>query len=124
MERVLITGGAGYIGSLLAPMLLEQGHQVTIYDSFLFGALPLLSFSRHPGLRIVKGDIRNADEVARAIEGQDWVFHLAAIVGYPPARPIPTWPRRPTSTAHATSWRRCGRARSWSSPRPGRPTAR
>jgi nucleoside-diphosphate-sugar epimerase len=83
MERVLITGGAGYIGSLLAPMLLEQGHRVTIYDSFMYGALPLLSFSRHPDLRIVKGDIRDAEAVARAVEGQDWILHLAAVVGYP-----------------------------------------
>jgi nucleoside-diphosphate-sugar epimerase len=83
MERVLITGGAGYIGSLLAPMLLEQGHQVTIYDSFMYGALPLLSFSSHPKLQIVKGDIRDAEAVARVVEKQDWILHLAAIVGYP-----------------------------------------
>jgi nucleoside-diphosphate-sugar epimerase len=83
MEKVLITGGAGYIGSLLAPMLLDQGHQVTIYDSFLYGALPLLSFSRHPRLRLIKGDIRDSKGISQAIKGQDWVFHLAAIVGYP-----------------------------------------
>jgi nucleoside-diphosphate-sugar epimerase len=83
MERVLITGGAGYIGSLLAPLLLDQGHEVTIYDTFLYGALPLLGFSRHPNLRLIRGDIRDSKGVSQAIQGQDWVFHLAAIVGYP-----------------------------------------
>jgi nucleoside-diphosphate-sugar epimerase len=83
MERVLITGGAGYIGSLLVPLLLDQGHEVTIYDSFLYGAMPLLGCSRHPNLRLVKGDIRDSKAVSQAIQGQDWVFHLAAIVGYP-----------------------------------------
>ncbi|MDR3633400.1 MAG: NAD(P)-dependent oxidoreductase [Isosphaeraceae bacterium] len=83
MENVLITGGAGYIGSLLTPMLLEQGYRVTIFDSFLFGAMPLLGFSRHPNLEIVKGDIRRPEAVQEAVRGQDWILHLAAIVGYP-----------------------------------------
>jgi nucleoside-diphosphate-sugar epimerase len=83
LERVLITGGAGYIGSMLAPMLLARGHCVTIYDSLLYGALPLLGFSMDPRVEIVKGDIRDKGALARVVKDHDWVLHLAAIVGYP-----------------------------------------
>jgi nucleoside-diphosphate-sugar epimerase len=82
-ERVLITGGAGYIGSLLAPMLLAKGYEVTIFDTFMYGADPVLMLASNPRVRFIKGDIRNKEEVAAAVKGQDWVFHLAAIVGYP-----------------------------------------
>ncbi len=83
MAKVLITGGAGYIGSVLTPMILEQGHEVTIFDSLMFGAQPLLGFSSHPKLNIIKGDIRDASAVAKAVGDHDWILHLAAIVGYP-----------------------------------------
>lgn len=83
MEKVLITGGAGYIGAVLTPMLLQQGYQVTIYDSFQFGVLPVLGFSMDPNLEIIKGDVRDAPAVAKAVARHDWVLHLAAIVGYP-----------------------------------------
>ncbi len=90
MEKILVTGGAGYIGSILVPTLLQLGHKVTIYDSFMFGATPLLSFSRHHNLEVIKGDIRDKENMARAIKGHDWVFHLAAIVGYPACAADPT----------------------------------
>jgi nucleoside-diphosphate-sugar epimerase len=64
-------------------MLLEQGHHVTIFDSFMYGAQPVLGFSRHPHLELVKGDVRDAEAVKRIVKGRDWVMHLAAIVGYP-----------------------------------------
>jgi nucleoside-diphosphate-sugar epimerase len=83
LEKVLITGGAGYIGSMLAPMLLDQGYQVTIFDSFLYGALPLLGFSMNPRVEIVKGDVRDRGALARVVPDHDWILHLAAIVGYP-----------------------------------------
>jgi nucleoside-diphosphate-sugar epimerase len=83
VSKILITGGAGYIGTVLAPMLLEQGHHVTIFDNFMYGAQPVLGFSMHPHVELVKGDVRDADHLARVIKGCDWVMHLAAIVGYP-----------------------------------------
>ncbi len=83
MQKILLTGGAGYIGSILTPMLLDKGYNVTIYDNFMFGAQSLLAFSRHPNLEIIEGDIRDKSAVGDAIKGKDWVFHLAAIVGYP-----------------------------------------
>ncbi|GMV83153.1 MAG: dTDP-glucose 4,6-dehydratase [Planctomycetota bacterium] len=83
MERVLITGGAGYIGAVLAPMLLERGHTVTIFDTFMYGAEPLFGFCQHPKLNIVKGDVRDGLALAKAVKDHDWILHLAAIVGYP-----------------------------------------
>lgn len=83
MKKILITGGAGYIGSMLAPMLLAKGHKVTIYDSFMYGAIPLLGFSMNPNLEIIKGDVRDAAALAKVVKDHDWILHLAAIVGYP-----------------------------------------
>jgi nucleoside-diphosphate-sugar epimerase len=83
VDTILLTGGAGYIGSLLAPMLLEQGHKVTILDNFLYGAQSVLGFSRHPNLTLVKGDVRDEALIGRIVPNHDWVMHLAAIVGFP-----------------------------------------
>ncbi len=64
-------------------MLLEQGHQVTIFDNFLYGAQPVLGFCRHPNLALVKGDVRDEALIRRSVAKHDWIVHLAAIVGYP-----------------------------------------
>jgi nucleoside-diphosphate-sugar epimerase len=92
---VLLTGGAGYVGSLLAPLLLEQDYQVTIFDTFTYGAQPVLSFAAHPRLDLLRGDVRDAAAVAKAVAGHDWVLHLAAVVGYPACAADPV---RATST--------------------------
>ncbi|MCZ7646870.1 MAG: NAD-dependent epimerase/dehydratase family protein [Planctomycetota bacterium] len=83
MERILITGGAGYIGTALTPMLLERGHHVTIYDNFMYGAEPLFGFCTHRNLKLVKADVRDGLELSKAVKDHDWILHLAAIVGYP-----------------------------------------
>ena len=62
---ILVTGGAGYIGSLLCPMLLEDGHRVTLLDSFMWGVKPILHFSTHPDLRIVGEDVRDPSVIER-----------------------------------------------------------
>jgi nucleoside-diphosphate-sugar epimerase len=75
MQNVLITGGAGYVGHVLTPRLLERGYQVTVYDKLFFGCrLP-----NHPKLRVVQGDIRDTEKLAPLFEGQDAVLHLACI---------------------------------------------
>jgi nucleoside-diphosphate-sugar epimerase len=75
MRNVLITGGAGYVGHVLTPRLLSEGYHVTVYDQLFFGCrLP-----NHANLRVIKGDIRDAEKVAEALQGQDAVLHLACI---------------------------------------------
>ncbi len=84
--HVLVTGGAGYIGSILVPELLAEGHRVTVLDLLLFGTAPLASVANEPGLTIVKGDLRDPDVRARALSLRpDVVIHLAAISNDPSA---------------------------------------
>ncbi|XP_052819125.1 GDP-D-glycero-alpha-D-manno-heptose dehydrogenase-like [Mya arenaria] len=81
--RILLTGGAGYLGSTMTPMLLEQGHHVTIYDLFIWGINPLLPVASHRNLAIKRGDIRDREQLASVMADKDAIIHLAAIVGYP-----------------------------------------
>ena len=81
--RVLITGGAGYIGSTLTSILLEAGHQVLAVDNLSHGGRALLGFWSHPNFEFVPGDVRGTDFLQRAVEGSSAVVHLAAIVGDP-----------------------------------------
>jgi len=81
--KVLVTGGAGYIGSTLVPALLAQGHEVLVLDSLLFGAHSLVPVWSHPDFALIQGDIRNEKTVEHSLEGVDAVVHLAAIVGDP-----------------------------------------
>ncbi len=83
MSHVLITGGAGYIGSVLTPALLEAGHTVTVLDSFLYKQSSLIDCCRYDTFRIVNGDCRNAETLRRVLYGQDVIIPLAAIVGFP-----------------------------------------
>jgi nucleoside-diphosphate-sugar epimerase len=73
--KLLITGGAGYCGSVLTPQLLDQGHQVTVYDILFYG----VHIPSHPNLKIVEGDIRDATKFAEAVRDCDAVLHLACI---------------------------------------------
>jgi len=81
--RILVTGGAGYIGSTLVQVLLDQGHQVRVLDSLLHGGESLLGVWTHPRFSFQRGDIRDSAAVAVALSDMDAVVHLAAIVGDP-----------------------------------------
>ncbi|MBI3411166.1 MAG: NAD(P)-dependent oxidoreductase [Planctomycetes bacterium] len=81
--RVLITGGAGYIGSVLTPMLLNEGHEVTVLDSFLYQQKSLLDCCHHEKLRIIKGDARDEALVKRLMAGADAILPLACLTGAP-----------------------------------------
>ena len=82
-ENVLITGGAGYIGSILTPMLLNAGYDVTVLDNFYFGQVSLLDNCANPDFHIINGDCRDEETMKRALEGKDIVIPLAALVGFP-----------------------------------------
>ena len=81
--KILMTGGAGYIGSALTPMLLNLGHEVTIFDNLMYGGAHLLPYFEKRGFEFIRGDIRDKSQMKEALVGQDFIIHLAALVGYP-----------------------------------------
>ena len=80
MTNVLVTGGAGYVGSVMVPQLLANGYRVTVYDILFFGREGLPD---HPNLKVIEGDIRDTPRLATALEGIDVVLHLACISNDP-----------------------------------------
>jgi len=83
MKKVLVTGAAGYIGSVLTNQLLNMNCFVRGIDNLSFGGEPLLSIFNHPHFQFIKGDIRNIEDCKIALKNMDFVVHLAAIVGDP-----------------------------------------
>lgn len=81
--KILITGGAGYIGSVLVPHLLQSGYEVTVLDNFMFGQASLLDCCAHEGFRIVRGDCRDEAVVHPLVARADAIIPLAALVGAP-----------------------------------------
>ena len=79
MERIFITGGAGYVGSVLTPYLLNKGYHVTVLDLFMYGN----TLFPHPNLRIIKGDIRDKKLLEKNLKDIDVVIHLACISNDP-----------------------------------------
>ncbi len=91
-KRVVITGGAGYIGSLLTGRLLRRGYKVTVVDDLHFGVESLLSYFGAPGFLFVKGNVCHSGVVRRALKADPTppmaVVHLAAIVGFPACQKV------------------------------------
>lgn len=83
MSKILITGGAGYIGSVLVPALLSYGHKVTVLDNFYFNQLTLMDCCPNPNFDVIRGDARDEETLKAAIEGMDYILPLAALVGFP-----------------------------------------
>jgi nucleoside-diphosphate-sugar epimerase len=82
-ERVLVVGGAGYIGSILVRRLLAMGKTVRVLDSLLYGEDPIRGIKEHPRFELFVGDCRNIQNVVRAVQNIDSIIDLAAIVGDP-----------------------------------------
>jgi nucleoside-diphosphate-sugar epimerase len=87
VRHVLITGGAGYVGSLLTGVLLGEGCRVTVVDKLLFGGESLLGYWHLPAFRLVTADVASED-LSPYLEGVDAVVHLAAIVGFPACQAV------------------------------------
>lgn len=91
-KHILITGGAGYIGSILTSELLRQNYKVTILDSLLFGGEAIVPFLHHPNFNFIKADVTEPRAIRDAVK-RDWqtpnaVVHLAAIVGFPACQAV------------------------------------
>jgi len=83
LRSILVTGGAGYVGSVLVPELLAAGHKVTVLDLYLYGDHVLNSVKDNPNLEEIKGDIRDRELLKKEIPGTDAVIHLACISNDP-----------------------------------------
>ena len=80
MNRIFVTGGAGYVGAVTVPLLLEKGHEVSVFDLMIYGDDVL---EDHPNLNMIKGDIRDKEALKEHILGHDIVIHLACISNDP-----------------------------------------
>jgi nucleoside-diphosphate-sugar epimerase len=82
-HTILVTGGAGYLGSILVPALLAAGHRVTVVDNFMWKQNSLASCCADPNFSVVNGDVRDEELMRRLVAGADVVIPLAALVGAP-----------------------------------------
>jgi nucleoside-diphosphate-sugar epimerase len=82
-HNILVTGGAGYIGSTLVPLLLSAGHKVTVLDNFMFNQHSLAAVCNHPNFNIVRGDARDEKTIQSLVKDIDIAIPLAALVGAP-----------------------------------------
>jgi nucleoside-diphosphate-sugar epimerase len=82
-EKILVIGGAGYIGSILSRQLLEKGYRVRVLDSLLFGNRSISDLLSNPNFELVQADFRHVESLVKSVQGIDAVVHLAAIVGDP-----------------------------------------
>jgi len=89
MNKVLITGGAGYIGSTLAEHLLDNGYHVTVLDNLSYKQLSLLHLFKRKGFEFVKGDVRDVELLQKLVKQSDVIIPLAAIVGMPACKSNP-----------------------------------
>jgi len=89
MSNILVTGGAGYVGTVLTEMLLKKGFRVRVLDSLRFGGMNLIPFFSNKNFEFIKGDIRNKKDIEKSLRDVDLVIHLAAVVGFPACRKDP-----------------------------------
>jgi len=83
MKNILVTGGAGYIGTTLVPKLVHKGYNVTVLDSFLFNQQVFSSLFKYDNLNLIKGDVRDENLMEKVLKENDVIIPLAALVGAP-----------------------------------------
>ena len=89
MKKVLITGGAGYLGSVLTEVLLNKGYYVTVLDNLIYKQTSISPFSYHPNFDFILGDVRDEILLKQLVQGHDIIIPLAAIVGMPACKANP-----------------------------------
>jgi nucleoside-diphosphate-sugar epimerase len=89
MKKVLITGGAGYLGSVLTEVLLNNGYQVTVLDNLSYKQISLITFTHNKNFNFILGDVRNENDLKVLVEKHDIIIPLAAIVGMPSCKKNP-----------------------------------
>jgi len=89
MQKVLITGGAGYLGSILTEILLYKGYKVTVLDNLAYKQLSLTQFCHNQSFNLVVGDVRDSQLLSNLVETHDVIIPLAAIVGMPACKKDP-----------------------------------
>lgn len=87
--KVLITGGAGYLGSTLAEHLLDNDFEVTVFDNLMYKQLSVLHLFKRPSFKFIKGDVRDTEQLQSLVHEHDVIIPLAAIVGMPACRDNP-----------------------------------
>ena len=83
MKKVLITGGAGYLGSTLSDHLLTNGYKVTVLDNLMYNQISLLHLFKKNGFKFIQGDVRDSENLKKIVKNHDIIIPLAAIVGMP-----------------------------------------
>ena len=81
-KRILITGGAGYLGSMIATYLVEEGYDVTVIDKMVFSKTSLLHLNYYRNFKFVYGDVLNKNLIKKYIKNKDFIIPLAALVGH------------------------------------------
>ncbi len=82
-DKILITGGAGFLGSVMTPMFLHSGHSVTVLDNFMYSQTSLAGVCHHPRFDVIEGDARIKETLEPLLKDADIVVPLAALVGAP-----------------------------------------
>ncbi|GAI53334.1 unnamed protein product, partial [marine sediment metagenome] len=81
--KILVTGGAGYLGSVLVPELLKHGNEVTVVDNFMFRQNSLIDCCTYDTFSVIRGDCRDENLMAQLVKDKDIIIPLAALVGVP-----------------------------------------